>query len=60
MLCPLRINPNLSAYNKVWGNFDFNKTSLAPLGCKAVIHDQPSDQGTWDSHDTLAYYIDIA
>ena len=24
------------------------------------MYDQPKNRGTWDSHDTLAYYIDIA
>ena len=33
---------------------------MAPLGCKVVIHDQPGDGGTWDSHGTLAYYINVA
>ena len=30
MLRPSRINPAKSAYNEIWGNFDFNKTPLAP------------------------------
>ena len=60
MLRPSRINPKLSAYMQVWGAFDFNKTPLAPIGCKAVIHDRPENRGSWDSHGTLAYYIDIA
>ena len=60
MLHMLRINPNLSAYNQIWGNFDFNKTPLSLIGCKAVIHDWPENRGTWDSHSTIAYYIDIA
>ena len=38
MLQPSRINPNLSAYMQIWGNFDFNKTPLTPIGCKAIIH----------------------
>ena len=60
MLQPSRINSNPSAYMQIWGNFDCNKTPLAPIGCKAIIHDQPENKGTWDSHGTLAYYIDIA
>ena len=60
MLRPSRINPKLSAYMQIWGAFDFNKTPLAPIGCKAVIHDRPENRGSWDSHGTLAYYIDIA
>ena len=39
MLRPSRINPLKSAYNQLWGNFDFNKTLLAPPGCLIVAHD---------------------
>ena len=60
MLSPSRINPNLSASMQILENFDFNKTPLAPIGCKAIIHERPENKGTWDSHGKLAYYIDIA
>ena len=60
MLRPSRINPKLSAYMQIWGNFDFNKTPLAPIRCKAIIHERLENRGTWDSHGKLAYYIDIA
>ena len=33
---------------------------MAPIGCKAIIHEHPENRGTWDSHGKLAYYIDIA
>ena len=39
MLHLSRINPKLLAYMQIWGAFDFNKTPLAPIGCKAIIHD---------------------
>ena len=32
MIQQSRINPKFSAYNQVWGNFNFNKTPLAPPG----------------------------
>ena len=32
-----RVNPNVSAYCYVWGNFDFNKTPIAPLGTKLLV-----------------------
>ena len=34
-------NPNLSAYAYLFGNFDFNKTPLAPPGSKVIIHIKP-------------------
>ena len=60
MLQPSRINPNLSAYMRIWGNFNFNKTPLAPIGCKTIIHDRPENSGAWNSYGTVAYFIDIA
>ena len=38
MLHQSRINPYLSAYDSINGTFNFNKTSLAPLGTRVVIH----------------------
>ena len=46
MLQPSRINPAKSAYNELWGNFDFNKTPLAPPGCLIVAHERPQERGT--------------
>eukprot|EP00532_Pseudo-nitzschia_australis_P011281 CAMPEP_0168233864 /NCGR_PEP_ID=MMETSP0140_2-20121125/17949_1 /TAXON_ID=44445 /ORGANISM="Pseudo-nitzschia australis, Strain 10249 10 AB" /LENGTH=183 /DNA_ID=CAMNT_0008166597 /DNA_START=687 /DNA_END=1235 /DNA_ORIENTATION=- len=42
-----QVNPKLSAYAQVHGPFDFNKTPLAPLGCKIVIHDRAEEQRSW-------------
>ena len=39
-----RVNPKLSAYAQVHGHFNFNKTPLAPLGCKIVIHDRADER----------------
>ena len=33
-----RVNPKLSAQANLFGNFDFNKTPLAPPGTKVLIH----------------------
>lgn len=32
------------------GNFDYNKTPLAPPGTKALVHKKPSDRKTWGHH----------
>ena len=37
MLRGSQINPKLSAYNQLFGNFDFNRTLMAPLGTKCII-----------------------
>ena len=57
MLRPSRINPAKSAYNELWGNFDFNKTPLAPPGCLIVAHERPQERGTWDDHGVKGYFI---
>jgi hypothetical protein len=57
MCCPSRINPKLSAYQQVWGNFDFNKTPLPPPGCKVVVHERAMERGKWACHGVVGYYI---
>ena len=56
MLRGSRINPKLSAYQQIWGEFDYNTTTLAPPGCLAVIYDAPEDRPTWSNHGTIGYY----
>ena len=53
MLRPSRINPLLAAYNQIWGNFNFDKTPLAPPGCKVVVHEAPDTRGSYCSHGVL-------
>jgi hypothetical protein len=57
MCRPSRINPKLSAYQQVWRNFDFNKTPLAPPGCKVVVHERAMERGRWACHGIVGYYI---
>lgn len=40
-----RVNPKLSSYAYLFGNFDINKTPLAPPGTKVALHHKP-DQRT--------------
>jgi hypothetical protein len=37
-------NPKKSANQEVYNSFDFNKTSLAPLGTKALVYNNPGSQ----------------
>jgi hypothetical protein len=52
-----RINPKLSPYQQIWRNFDFNKTPMAPPGCKVIVHERSLEQGTWASHGIKGFYI---
>ena len=52
-----RVNPKLSAYSYLFGNFDFNKTPLAPPGTKVLIHKKTKDRGSWEYHGVEGWYI---
>lgn len=52
-----RINPKLSAYAQIKGFFDYNKTPLAPPGIKVLVHEKPSNRGTWDPHGVDGFYL---
>ena len=42
------INPKISAWEYFNGPFDFNKTPLAPVGCRVLIHAKPAMRQSWD------------
>ena len=52
-----RVNPKLSSYAYLFGNFDFNKTPLAPLGTKVVVHLKANKRASWNYHGQEAWYI---
>ena len=52
-----RTNPNLSSYAYLNGNFDFNKTPLAPPETKTIIHNRPNSRPSWGFHGDEAFYI---
>jgi hypothetical protein len=51
------INPNISAYEAIWGPYDWNRFPLASPGCKAVIFESPAVRGSWGSRGTDAWYL---
>ena len=55
MVRPSRINPKKSAYNEIWGNFDYNATPLGPPGCNAVVHNR--EHSSWGSRGDQGWYI---
>ncbi len=50
-------NPNISAYQHVCGNFDYNKTPLGPLGCAVEMHESANRRKTWDLRSVGGWYI---
>ena len=52
-----RLNPKLSAWAQMFGNFDFNRTPIAPPGVRVIVHEKPSKRSTWAPHGTDGWYI---
>lgn len=57
ILRPSTVNPNLSAYAYLHGQFDFNSTPLAPPGTKVIIHSKPGNRASWDPNGKVGYYV---
>ena len=51
------INPKLSAYQQLYGNFDYNATPMAPTGTKVIAYETTSTRGSYDPHGTEGWYI---
>eukprot|EP00804_Cyclotella_cryptica_P022894 CCRYP_005101-RA/>CCRYP_005101-RA protein AED:0.41 eAED:0.41 QI:0/-1/0/1/-1/1/1/0/240 len=52
-----RVNPKLSAYAVLEGQFNFDKTPLAPVGTRALILLDPSARKSWQNHALDAWYV---
>jgi hypothetical protein len=52
-----RVNSKLSAYAYLHGHFDFNKTPLAPMGTKVLVHLKPDQRPSWAYHGTEGWYV---
>jgi hypothetical protein len=52
-----RINPNLSAWEQVYGAFDFNRTPIAPPGIHVLVHEKPDARKSWSPHATDGWYV---
>jgi len=49
--------PKVSAYSHMNGPFDYNKMSLAPIGCKVQVHEKTDKSGTWAYHCVDGWYL---
>ena len=52
-----RVNPNLSAYSFIFGEFNFLATPLAPPGTKVVAHISPTKRGSWELNGESGWYV---
>jgi hypothetical protein len=52
-----RIHPSLSAHASLFGNFDFNRTPIAPPGTKIVAHTSSETRTPYGEHGKVGWYI---
>ncbi len=49
--------PTVLAYVHLSRPFDYNKMPLAPMGCKAQVHEKTNKRGTWAYHSVDGWYL---
>ena len=52
-----RMNPKLSGYAQLHGEFNYYATPLAPPGTQVIIHENPMVRGMWESHGLNGWYL---
>jgi hypothetical protein len=57
MLRTSRINPKLSASTHIYGQYDFNRSPMAPPGTRIIAHETPNRRRTWAPHGQDGWYI---
>ena len=60
LLQPSHLHPKISSEALINGAFDYNKTPIALLGKKIIVHKTPVNQKTWPPHGVDGLYIDRA
>jgi hypothetical protein len=60
MLRTSRVNPKLSAYAILEGQFNFDRTPMAPVGTKALVCMTANKHNTWENHAIDAWYVGSA
>ena len=51
-----RIDPTTSAYINMFGDYDFNATTMAPPGTKFITHNKPGSRSSWAPDSTIVWY----
>ena len=57
---PSNVAPNVSAYAYMHGQFDFNVTPLAPLGCPVQLYLKPHRRKSWAKHAADGWYLGVS
>jgi hypothetical protein len=53
------MSPKLSAWEQLYGVFDYNATPLGPPSTLVLVHDKPQNHGTWAPHGHDTWYIGL-
>ena len=59
LLCPSRLNPNISAYAQVFVTFDHQITTLTPNGMKVLAHVLTIYRCSFDTHVIKGFYVGV-
>ena len=57
LLQQYRMNPKLSGYAQLHGEFNYNAMPLATPGTQVIIHEKPTVRGTWKSRGVKLCYL---
>ena len=52
-----RLNPSISAYEEMHGQFDSNKYELHPPGTRVITLDDPSERASFAQHGPEGFYV---
>ena len=58
ILRPSRINSKLSEHSLLEGEFNFNRTPLAPPGTRVIVHENPAQRASWAPHGIHGWFTD--
>eukprot|EP00804_Cyclotella_cryptica_P028791 CCRYP_020137-RA/>CCRYP_020137-RA protein AED:0.28 eAED:0.33 QI:0/0/0/1/0.5/0.33/3/0/575 len=50
-------NPTLSAWEDLFGPFNFDATPLGPAGCRILIHSKATTRRSWDYRSHEGFYV---
>ena len=57
LLRSARINPRLSAWAYLFGQYDYQRTPIAPPGTKVIAHLKTSQRGSWSPNGEPAWTV---
>ena len=52
-----RVNPAISAWVDLFGQYDYNATPIQPPGINVLVHDKPGERDSWAPHASAGWYI---